>query len=64
MFAKLLSEIKEVGLTDMAIAEVIGTSQPSVTRLRNGQTKEPGYSIGTAILRLHRRICAKKKGAP
>lgn len=54
----LLAEIKSVtGWSEVKIAEEIGTSQPTVNRILNGQDDCKGSTL-LAITELHRTACA------
>jgi predicted transcriptional regulator len=53
----LLAEIKDAtGWSEVKIAEVIGTSQPTVNRILNGQDDCKGSTL-RAITDLHRTAC-------
>ena len=53
---KILSEIKETGISDYKIAVLVGTSQPQICRIRNGQN--PRYELGEKINQLAKQICS------
>jgi transcriptional regulator with XRE-family HTH domain len=54
----LLAEIKDAtGWSEVKIAEEIGTSQPTVNRILNGQDDCKGSTL-RAISELHRASCA------
>ena len=62
---KQLKELIASGLTESSIVDLIEkngvkTTQPSISRLKNGITKSTNYALGAAIVSLHARICAKK----
>ena len=52
---KILSEIKDTGISDYKIAILVGTSQPQICRIRNGQN--PRYELGEKINQLAKQIC-------
>lgn len=53
----LLKEIKaETGWSEPRIAEELGTSQPTVNRILNGQDDCKGSTM-RAIESLHKRVC-------
>lgn len=57
----LLREIKDLsGWSEPKIATAIGTSQPTVNRILNGQTDCKGSTL-RAIEDLHLSICAQAK---
>lgn len=59
----LLREIKDAtGWTEPRIASEIGTSQPTVNRILNGQLDCKGSTL-RAIVDLHREVTARTAGA-
>lgn len=55
---KLLTEVKtETGWSESRIADEIGTKQPTVNRILNGQGDCKGSTL-RAIEALHKRVCA------
>lgn len=52
----MLAELSERGVTDQQIAERVGLTQPSVTRLRNGKHLSTGFDSGSAIQALHKEL--------
>lgn len=54
MFQKIVEEICASGLTEQQIAEKTGVSQPTINRLRRGQTSDPKSSVADALRDLHR----------
>lgn len=60
-FAKLVHEIIDFGkLTEVDIARRTGSSQPTVHRIKAGETPDPKYSLGTKIIALHAEIKKNK----
>jgi len=58
--AQLLAEIRAMAkLSDKAIGDRLGCSQPTVHRLRNGQQSDCKASTFMAILRLHEEVTQK-----
>jgi predicted transcriptional regulator len=51
---KILSSIKETGISDLKIAALVGTSQPQIFRIRKGQN--PRYELGEKIGSLGKEI--------
>ena len=51
---KILSEIKDTGISDYKIASLVGTSQPQIFRIRQGQN--PKYELGEKINQLAKQI--------
>jgi predicted transcriptional regulator len=54
---KLIGDLQEAGLSQVEIAQKCGCSQPTINDLSTGKNKNPRYSIGDALRRLH----AKRK---
>jgi len=50
---KIVSEIKETGLTQAQIADEIGVAVGSLSELCSGKVSEPKWSRGDALLSLH-----------
>lgn len=51
MWTTLIRDLLDTGLSEKEIAEKIGSTQPSINRIRNGK-QTPGFQTGTALLRL------------
>ncbi len=52
-WADLLRELTDAKLTQREIAGRVGSSQPAISRLCNGETDDPLHSVGQALLDLH-----------
>ena len=51
---KITEEVLEhFEMSEASLARALGCSQPSVHRLKNGLTKDPNFSLGAALLKLH-----------
>jgi transcriptional regulator with XRE-family HTH domain len=50
----LLAELKKRGWRQVQIAERAGVVQATVSKLARGSIREPAYSVGAALLDLHR----------
>ena len=59
LWTQLIRELREAGLTQEDIAASIGVSQPSVSDLANGKTKNPSFEVGDKLRALHKRISRK-----
>jgi len=55
MFTQLLTDLNDIGLTDTEVALSVQASQPTITRLRNGDVKEPMHALGARIVDFHNR---------
>lgn len=53
-WSALITQIEDSGLTQKEIAIAIGCSQPYVSQLKSGQRKGPDFTIGQALVELHR----------
>lgn len=53
---KLITELKGKGWTQAQIAEACGTTQPLISGLQTASISETRYSIGAALVKLHRKI--------
>lgn len=57
---KIVTEIKDAGLTQALIAEHIGVSAGTLSELCSGKVTEPKWSKGDALLALHAEFCTAK----
>lgn len=53
-FAVLLTDLNGWGWSDYKLADEIGMSRSAITKLRNGERKEPAYNDGCRIVKLHK----------
>ena len=60
-FKKVLEEIKDHGLTDKDIGEIVGTSQSVIHRIRVGKHKSTTFERGTKIIKLLEFLNQQKK---
>lgn len=56
MFPQLISELMATKLSEKQIAGLVGSSQPSINRMRNGK-QIPYYDVGAKLVELHRERC-------
>jgi hypothetical protein len=56
-FRQIVTEIYATGLNDSEIAKIVRSTQPTITRLRNGVARKTSYELGTALVNLHRIRC-------
>ena len=49
----LISDLLESGMTQQAIADVVGIKQPSLRSIWIGDTKNPTHPVGEKIIELH-----------
>lgn len=54
-FAKILRELKELGINDYKLAELTGIERSKLTKLRNGTKQQPYYDDGVAILNIFQK---------
>jgi transcriptional regulator with XRE-family HTH domain len=60
---KIVSEIKETGMTQSEIADHIEVSAGTLSELCSGKVVEPKWSKGDALLKLHEERCLSKRAA-
>lgn len=53
----LLGALSDAGMTQVEIARVAGSSQPSINRLATGKAREPLHCVGAALLDLYASRC-------
>jgi len=46
---EMIVEILSSGMTEAELARLSNTTQPSIHRMKKGETKDPGYTTGKAI---------------
>ncbi len=59
---KNLSSIWDTGISDYKIAELIGTSQPQINRIRRGLVKNTRHELGEKINKLAEQLCPNTSG--
>jgi len=59
----MLNDLIKTGLSEQEIADKVGTSQPTINRLRNRIHKTTSFDIGTGISRLYEEHCPGKQVA-
>ena len=57
---KIVSEIKETGMTQSEIAEIIDVAAGTLSELCSGKVTEPKWSKGDALLALHAERTKRK----
>ena len=60
---KIVSEIKDSGMTQAQIAESAGVATGTLSELCAGKIAEPRWSRGDALIALHAERCGAKKAA-
>lgn len=63
MFQRIVLDLIEAGLSEQEIAQAVGTSQPSINRIKLGKQGKSGvkYELGVKLIELHRE---KVQGEP
>ncbi|PCI54195.1 MAG: hypothetical protein COB36_10925 [Alphaproteobacteria bacterium] len=46
---EMINTILNSGLTEPELAKMANTTQPSINRMKRGETADPGYSVGKTI---------------
>ena len=59
---QVVEELVGSGLSEQDIATEVGSSQPTVNRIRNGK-QEPLDGLGQALRQLHRERCPDRTAA-
>ena len=53
---RLILELRCKGLGRQAIARKVGVSPNTISSYQSGQTREPPYSVGVALIELQQRM--------
>lgn len=61
MFKDLVTELRECGMTFPQIAKKCGCSTGGIEAIYHGRAKEPRWSTGDKLIRLHKRMMALEK---
>lgn len=56
MWSKLIQEIVAKGWSEAKIAKRVGCTQPAINRLKRGLRKDTPYTLGDALVQLHREV--------
>lgn len=61
MFKQIVLDLIHSGLSEQEIAQIVGTSQPSINRIKLGKQGKSGvkYEMGVKLVELHRVRMAK-----
>ena len=54
MFEDIINQLIQSGMTESEIAAEVGSTQPSINRIRNGKQK-PFYDLGAALVALRNK---------
>lgn len=60
MFEEIVKALIQSGMTESGIAERVGSSQPSINRIRNGK-QQPGYALGVALIALANEVAPTER---
>lgn len=52
--SKVIEDLRAVGLSEKRIAELVDTSQPTIHRIRTGESSDTSYRVGKALEKLHK----------
>lgn len=59
-FKNIVSQLIDCGFSEKSIAEDVGTSQPTIHRLKTGQYDDPKYSVAKKLIDLHSTVVGDK----
>lgn len=68
--SKAIRDLIDRGYTETRIAEEISVelgepvSQSQINRIKLGRVAKPSYSVGTALVALHERVCKPSRRKP
>ena len=52
---QIISDIIDSGLSEQEIAAIVGTTQPTINRIKTGVVNQPKYEMGVALVALHKK---------
>lgn len=58
-FMGIVSDLNVAGFGVTEISEIVGTSQPNISRLKDGVVTMPGYTLGVRLVKFHRKEMLK-----
>lgn len=58
-----IARLKQAGLTEVAIAAQVKSSQSTINRIGNGVLKDPSYRTGRALVDLAESVSPAGEGA-
>jgi predicted transcriptional regulator len=50
---KVIKQLIKAGFTEKELADKAGCAQPTIHRIKKGEIKNPGFSIGSALQSVH-----------
>ena len=53
-FKRIIIDLVSVGWNERALGRKFGVTQPTISQLKTGKTKQPKYDLGAALVRLHK----------
>ena len=56
MWPDLIKHLQDAELTQAQIAERVGCSQPTIHRLLSGETLDPSFSVGVALIDIAKKL--------
>ncbi|MFL9582395.1 helix-turn-helix domain-containing protein [Stenotrophomonas sp. AB1(2024)] len=59
-----IDRLRNAGLTDQAIGTAVGAHQSTINRIRNGDTKQPNYEVGRALVVLAESMAGEESAGP
>lgn len=62
-WVQLVADLAQAGMTQRQIAERCSVDQSTVSDLARGQTKRPSFEFGSALQKLHRVKCSRRRRA-
>lgn len=60
---KIVADLTEAGFTQNELAEKCECSQPTISAIKDGTTKDPKASIALVLADLHRKLPKQRKAA-
>lgn len=60
-FSKILTELRELGITDYTMSNLTEIDRSLLTKLRTGQRKQTNYDVGVEIMRIYKKERKKKR---
>jgi hypothetical protein len=60
-FTKILEDLRSWGLNDYKMADLVDLDRSTLSKLRKGDRKQPGYDDGVKIMEIYKKEAKRKR---